>query len=66
MLVGVYDLLRNRQEQINAARGYISALRDYWVARSDLERALAGPLPAAATAQRPSPMRQISFLHTRT
>jgi cobalt-zinc-cadmium efflux system outer membrane protein len=50
MLIGIYDLLRSRQEQINAARNYIGALSDYWVARSDLEKALAGPLPIAATA----------------
>jgi cobalt-zinc-cadmium efflux system outer membrane protein len=52
MLVGVYDLLRSRQDQINVARDYIGAIRDYWVARSDLEKALAGPLPAPATASR--------------
>jgi cobalt-zinc-cadmium efflux system outer membrane protein len=45
MLISVYELLRSRQDQINAAREYIDALRDYWLARSDLERALAGPLP---------------------
>ena len=50
MLIGIYDLLRSRQDQINAARDYIGTLKDYWVARSDLEKALAGPLPAPATA----------------
>ena len=50
MLLSVYELLRSRQDQINAARDYIGALRDYWIARSDLEKALAGPLPPAATA----------------
>jgi cobalt-zinc-cadmium efflux system outer membrane protein len=52
MLIGVYDLLRGRQEQIDAAREYIDVLKDYWVARSDLEKAIAGPLPAAPAAQR--------------
>lgn len=55
MLIGVYDLLRSRQDHINAARDYIGALKDYWVARSDLEKALAGPLPAAATATTDTP-----------
>jgi outer membrane protein, heavy metal efflux system len=54
MLIGVYDLLRSRQDQINAGRDYIGALKDYWVARSELEKALAGPLPAAPSASAPS------------
>jgi len=45
MLIGVYDLLKSRQDEIAAARDYISAVRDYWIARSELEKALAGPLP---------------------
>jgi cobalt-zinc-cadmium efflux system outer membrane protein len=53
MLIGVYDLLRSRQEQIGTARDYIGALRDYWVARSELEKALAGPLPDGASAAIP-------------
>jgi len=51
MLVGVYDLLLSRQNEINTARDYIAAVRDYWVARSDLERALGGPLPDGAVNQ---------------
>ena len=56
MLIGVYDLLRSRQDQINAGRDYIGAMRDYWIARSDLEKALAGPLPdaSASAPQRPT------------
>ncbi len=48
MLVGVYDLLRSKQDQITTARDYIAALRRYWVARAELERALGGPLPTAS------------------
>lgn len=55
MLISVYDLLRSRQEQIEAARDYIGALRDYWIARADLEKALAGPLPGPATASANTP-----------
>lgn len=55
MLIGVYDLLRSRQEQIDAGRAYLAALKDYWVARADLEKALAGPLPEApGTVAQPS------------
>jgi outer membrane protein, heavy metal efflux system len=51
MLIGIYDLLRSRQSEINAARGYIDAIKNYWVARSALEKALAGPLPGAPAAK---------------
>jgi cobalt-zinc-cadmium efflux system outer membrane protein len=43
MLIGIYDLLRSRQNEINAAHGYIDAIKDYWVARAALGKALAGP-----------------------
>jgi cobalt-zinc-cadmium efflux system outer membrane protein len=54
MLIGVYDLLRSRQDLINAERDYVGAVRDYWIARSDLEKALAGPLPGP-TGDTPQP-----------
>ena len=44
MLKGPYDLLLARQNEIAAERGYIDALRDYWIARTDLERAVGGRL----------------------
>ena len=59
MLIGVYDVLRGRQDQINAARDYVGTLKDYWVARARLERAIAGPLPARAAA---NPSRPASAL----
>jgi cobalt-zinc-cadmium efflux system outer membrane protein len=55
MLIGVYDLLRSRQDQIDAGRAYIAALKDYWIARADLEKAIAGPLPGAGVVARPAP-----------
>ena len=42
MLKSPYDLLLAKQNEISAERGYISALRDYWIARADLERAVGG------------------------
>ncbi len=49
MLVGVYDLLLAKQTQINAARDYIGAWREFWIASADLERAVGGSfaLPSA-------------------
>lgn len=48
MLIGVYELLLTKQNQINAGREYIEALRDYWITRSELERAVGGNLTQAS------------------
>ena len=42
MQVGTYQLLETRSDQIDADRAYVAALRDYWVARSELELAVGG------------------------
>jgi len=46
MLVGVFQLLTAKREEIDAGRAFIESLRDYWVARTDLETAIGGELPA--------------------
>lgn len=48
MQIGIYQLLTTRQNQTVAFREYIETVRDYWVARSDLERAIGGPIQEAA------------------
>src|SRR3972149_4033434 len=60
MLIGVYELLLAKQNQINAGREYIETLRDYWIARSDLERAVAGRLIVTEETTQPpaQPMEQ--------
>ena len=45
MLLGAYQLLAAKQAEVNAYREFIEALRDYWVARADLERATGGAVP---------------------
>jgi cobalt-zinc-cadmium efflux system outer membrane protein len=45
MLLGVYQLLSAKQAEVNAYREYLEAVRDYWVARSDLERAIGTRIP---------------------
>jgi cobalt-zinc-cadmium efflux system outer membrane protein len=47
MLLGVYQLLLAKQAEVNAYREYIEAVRDYWIARSELEHALGGRLTPA-------------------
>jgi cobalt-zinc-cadmium efflux system outer membrane protein len=47
MLLGVYQLLAAKQSEVEAYRAYIEALRDYWIARADLELASGGPITSA-------------------
>ena len=50
MLGGVYELVLARQSELGTYVEYIESLRDYWIARSDLERAVGTRLsPATAT-----------------
>lgn len=51
MLKSPYDLLLARQNELAAERGYIDALRDYWIARADLERAVGGSLTSTTKTQ---------------
>jgi outer membrane protein, heavy metal efflux system len=51
MQLGVIDLLRVREEQIQAAVAYVEALLDYWSARTDLEQVIRGRLPAPESIQ---------------
>ncbi len=52
MLIGVFDLLADARVQITSVNSSIEALRDFWIARSDLDMALLGrpSLPGAAKA----------------
>jgi cobalt-zinc-cadmium efflux system outer membrane protein len=45
MLVGVFQLLQAKRDEIDAAVQYVSALQSYWTARAELERAIGGRLP---------------------
>jgi cobalt-zinc-cadmium efflux system outer membrane protein len=42
MTLGVFQLLAAKRDQITAARTYVELLHDYWLARNDVERMLAG------------------------
>jgi outer membrane protein TolC len=54
MLVSVFELLADAREQIGAVNGYLDALRDFWLAGTDLQGTLGGRLPPA-TAPDPAP-----------
>ena len=42
MLIGVFDLLADARSQIASVNSYIEALRDFWLAQSDLQMAMIG------------------------
>ncbi|MGH7889575.1 MAG: TolC family protein, partial [Thermodesulfobacteriota bacterium] len=44
MLLGNYDLIRAKQNEILANKEYIQTLKQYWIARSDLEKAISSKL----------------------
>ncbi len=48
MLIGVFELLEARKAQFDTYQQYFEAIRDYWIARAELELALGGPLPGPA------------------
>ena len=48
MLVGVFDLIRTKQDEYDTYQMYLEALRDYWLARTALTLAVGAPLPSSA------------------
>lgn len=48
MQIGVFQLLLAKREEIAAGSQYIESLRDYWMARANLELILAGRNPLGA------------------
>ena len=51
MLIGVFDLLADARSQIGSVNGYIDALRDFWLAKADLDMTMIGkPNMSAMTA----------------
>jgi len=48
MLVGVFQLLQAKQQEIDSGKQYVDTLRDYWLARAQLAQILDGRLPHLA------------------
>lgn len=46
MLIGAYELLEIREQHVAAKQAHVEAVRDYWVAWAELERAVGGRLPS--------------------
>lgn len=54
MFKGAFELLLVKQEQYAAYQAYLETVRDYWIARADLRRAVGGRLPDDGEAAKPS------------
>ena len=55
MLIGVFELLADARTQIASVNGSIQALRDFWIAKADLDMALIGK-PSLSAAVGPAGM----------
>jgi cobalt-zinc-cadmium efflux system outer membrane protein len=51
MQIGIFQLLRDREQQIETGIAYVQVLRDYWLARADLSQIASGRLPTAEGAR---------------
>lgn len=47
MLIGVFEVLTVKQQEYEAYAGYLAAVRDYWIARAELTRAVGRRLPGS-------------------
>jgi cobalt-zinc-cadmium efflux system outer membrane protein len=54
MDVGIFDLLRAKQDEVTAQAQHVAALRDYWTARAKLERAAGGRFPGGVPSTQPA------------
>src|SRR6058998_476592 len=55
MLLGPYQLITAKQNEINAQGEYVESLKDYWINHADLQRALGGDIRPAGKEPAPSP-----------
>jgi outer membrane protein TolC len=54
MLIGPFELLADSREQVTSVTGYVEALRDYWVAETNLQTAIFGRSPGPGGSPTPS------------
>ncbi|WP_298934282.1 TolC family protein [uncultured Ramlibacter sp.] len=54
MLISVFELLTDAREQVAGVTGYVQALRDFWVAETNLQTALTGRSPGASNVSQPA------------
>jgi outer membrane protein TolC len=54
MLISVFELLADSRDQVMSVTAYVEALRDYWIAETNLQTAMTSRSPGAASAMSPS------------
>jgi outer membrane protein TolC len=54
MLISVFELLTDAREQVASVTGYVQALRDFWVAETNLQTALTGRSPGSSSVSEPA------------
>ena len=54
MLISVFELLADSREQVSSVTGYVDALRDYWIAETNLQSAITGRSPCGTVMARPA------------
>jgi cobalt-zinc-cadmium efflux system outer membrane protein len=68
MLAGAFELLSAKREEVDGRRQYIEAVRDYWIARAELDFLVGGVLPMplpppAASEPAPDPVHTHEHHH---
>ena len=59
MLIGVFELLADAREQVASVNAYLEALKGFWLAETDLQKAVGGKLPVSmADAKLPMDSKQ--------
>lgn len=48
MLIGIFELLETKQEEYDTYQSYLEIVRDYWLARVELARAVGTTLPSSS------------------
>ena len=48
MIIGQFEVLRDKREEYDAYQGYLESLADYWIARAALAQAIGARLPSSA------------------
>lgn len=52
MIIGVFELIQAKRQEYDAYQSYLEAIRDYWLARTDLMRAVGARLPSESIGTR--------------
>ncbi len=59
MFMSIFQLLQAKRDQIEAGRNFIDALKDYWIARTELELAVGGRIKNVSTVSKTSMPSQV-------